>query len=109
MSMAQTPLEMTFFMILAATVGIGFRFSMDRAFKINTLDFLVIFTVITVPNLPGHMLNLNNVGEFLAKLIVLFYAIELILTRVETHWRLTLLRIASVTVAGWLGLRGIVG
>ena len=109
MSMAQTPLEMTFFMILAATVGIGFRFSMDRAFKINTLDFLVIFTVITVPNLPGHMLNLNNVGEFLAKLIVLFYAIELILTRVESHWRLTLLRIASVTVAGWLGLRGIVG
>jgi len=109
LSLTQTPIEMAFFMVLAAVVGIGFRFSMDRAFKINTLDFLVIFTVITVPNLPGQVLSLNNVGEFLAKLIVLFYAIELILTRIEMHWRLQVLRMTSVAVAGWLGVRGIVG
>lgn len=109
LSLTETPLEMAFFMVLAAVVGIGFRFSMDRAFKINTLDFLVIFAVITVPNLPGQVLSLNNVGEFLAKLIVMFYAIELILTRVEMHWRLNVLRMTIVVVAGWLGMRGFVG
>jgi UDP-GlcNAc:undecaprenyl-phosphate GlcNAc-1-phosphate transferase len=101
--------EMAFFMALAATVVIGFRFSMDRAFMINTLDFLVIFAVFTVPNLQGQILSINNVGTFLAKLIVLFYAIELILTKVERHWRLYALRMTAVIVTGWLGLRGLVG
>lgn len=101
--------EMAFFMALAATVVIGFRFSMDRAFMINTLDFLVIFAVFTVPNLQGQILSINNVGTFLAKLIVLFYAIELILTKVKRHWRLYALRMTAVIVTGWLGLRGLVG
>ncbi|MDT8383273.1 MAG: MraY family glycosyltransferase [Gammaproteobacteria bacterium] len=109
MSILHTPAEMIFYVVLAVTVVIGFRFSMDRAFMINTLDFLVIFAVFTVPNLPGQVLSIYNMGEFLAKLIVLFYAIELILTRIELHWRLYALRTATVAAAGWIGLRGIAG
>lgn len=109
MFMSGPPLELLFFMFLAIAVVIGFRFSMDRAFKINTLDFLVIFSAFAVPNLPGQILSINNVGELLAKLIVLFYAIELILTQGEQHWRISVLRLEMIAMAAWLGLRGMAG
>ena len=108
MFISNTPLELVFFMVLTMTVVLGFRFSMDRAFKVNTLDFLVIFSVFAVPNLPGQLLSVTYVGELLAKLIVLFYAIELILTQGKQDWRVTILRMEMVAVAGWIGFRGIV-
>lgn len=109
MHISNTPLELVFFMVLTIAVVLGFRFSLDRAFKVNTLDFLVIFSVFAVPNLPGQLLSVNYVGELLAKLIVLFYAIELILTQGKKNWLVGVLRIEMVAVAGWLGFRGIVG
>lgn len=71
--------SVAYFGVLAAAIMLGFRFSKDKSFKITPLDFLVIFIALTVPNLPGLYFERLGLGEGIAKIIVLFYGVELIL------------------------------
>lgn len=69
------------FFALAIVIAIGFRFATDRVFRATTLDFLVIFLALTIPNLT-HVVTFGvDVGETVAKIVVLFYGIELVFTR----------------------------
>jgi len=67
------------FVILAAGVLLGLRYSKYMRFNLTTLDFLVIFAAFTIPNLPNIDIGQTSLGESIAKLIVLFYAIELLM------------------------------
>lgn len=67
------------FVILAAGVLLGLRYSKYMRFNLTTLDFLVIFAAFTIPNLPNVNIGQTSLGESIAKLIVLFYAIELLM------------------------------
>lgn len=96
-----------FFVTLAVAVAIGFRFSRADGFRMSPMDFLVIFIAIAVPNLPGSHFQHANVGEGIAKLIVLFYGIELVLTNIGSRWNVA--RYAMFVTLGTLGLRGIWG
>jgi len=71
-----------YFGFLAAAVMVGFRFSNNKAFKMTPLDFLVIFVALTVPNLPELYFERIGLGEGIAKIIVLFYGVELLLINV---------------------------
>ncbi len=68
-----------YFVLLALAVIVGFRWSVQRRFEMTPLDFLVIFAAFAIPALPGAFLSQVQYGEFIAKLIVVFYAIELVL------------------------------
>lgn len=68
-----------YFILLAIAIVVGFRWSRQRRFEMTPLDFLVIFAAFAVPALPGAFLNQLQYSEFIAKLIVLFYSIELVL------------------------------
>lgn len=96
-----------FFVTLAVAVAIGFRFSRADGFRMSPMDFLVIFIAIAVPNLPGSHFQHTNVGEGIAKLIVLFYGIELVLSNIGSRWNVA--RYAIFVTLGILGLRGIWG
>lgn len=96
-----------FFVTLAVAVAIGFRFSRADGFRMSPMDFLVIFIAIAVPNLPGSHFQHANVGEGIAKLIVLFYGIELVLSNIGSRWNVA--RYAIFVTLGILGLRGIWG
>lgn len=96
-----------FFITLAVAVAIGFRFSRTDGFRMSPMDFLVIFIAIAVPNLPGSHFQHANVGEGIAKLIVLFYGIELVLSNIGSRWNVA--RYAIFVTLGILGLRGIWG
>ena len=67
------------FLFLAVGVLVGFRYSKFMNFKLTTLDFLVIFAAFTIPNLPHVSIGEASLGESVAKLIILFYAIELLM------------------------------
>lgn len=96
-----------FFITLAVAVAIGFRFSRADGFRMSPMDFLVIFIAIAVPNLPGSHFQHANVGEGIAKLIVLFYGIELVLANIGSRWNVA--RYAMFVTLAILGLRGIWG
>lgn len=63
--------------LLVACVALRMRLTQQRRFELTTLDVLLIFVAVAVPNLPGLFGSESNVGLSVAKLVVLFYAIEL--------------------------------
>jgi UDP-GlcNAc:undecaprenyl-phosphate GlcNAc-1-phosphate transferase len=94
-----------FYVLLAIVVVIGFRFSQNKIFKMTPLDFLVIFIAFTVPNLPGVQQPGGGIGEVVAKIIVLFYAVELVLTNLGRGH--DALRAAQYLCLVMLALRGL--
>lgn len=96
-----------FFVLLAIVVMIGFRFSRDKKFQATPLDFLIIFIAFTVPNLPEAQFSGAHIGEGIAKIIVMFYGVELVLSNIGNRWDFA--RYAMVVTLGILGLRGLWG
>lgn len=93
--------------VAAVATAIRLRFLNDRGFQLTPLDSLVAFMALVVPNLPGS-LGLPHGGAFaIAKLLVVFYAIEMLITRSEGKalW----MRIAAVSVLAGLTVRSSIG
>jgi len=79
-------LEIGLFIILAVAVAARFRLSNDRRFQVTPLDVLVIIIAVVVPNLPGSIATPHALGGGVAKLVILFYAIESLLSGVGRRW-----------------------
>jgi len=94
------------FVVVAAAVAIGFRFSSER-FQVTPMDFLVILVALVVPNLPDVTLQAGHVGISVAMLIVLFYGIELVLNNTWQRW--DVMRLTTCVTLAVLGLRGLIG
>lgn len=98
-------LEVVLFVVLALAVIVRFRLSSDRSFRTTTLDVLVIFIAVAVPNLPGSIAMPATLGESVAKLIVLLYGLETLLGAAARWWRLPSL--AALGLLGTCALRGL--
>ena len=90
-----------------AIAGIGtavrLRLFSDRRFQLTPLDLIVFFMALVVPSLPG-ILDLPQGGALaIAKLMVLFYALEMLLSRSED--RALWLRAAAACVLAGLAMR----
>ncbi|MDA8095091.1 MAG: MraY family glycosyltransferase [Betaproteobacteria bacterium] len=97
--------ENIYIALLAAAILVGFRFSSGDRFQVTPLDFLVIFLALAVPNLPALHAGHIHLGAAVAKVIVLFYGVELILNHIWRRW--DCLRLVSYVtllgvVARWL-------
>jgi len=79
--------ECILFPVLAIAVGVCIYTAKDRPFRITPLDVLVLLLVITVPNLPGSVVNARSMGLALAELVLLLYAIEALSHASRCHWR----------------------
>lgn len=89
--------------IAAVATAVRLRLSEDRRFQLTPLDVIVLFMALVVPSLPTLRLP-NSIALALAKLVVLYYAIEMLISRAEGRaW----LRIAAVGVLIALVLRPI--
>jgi UDP-GlcNAc:undecaprenyl-phosphate GlcNAc-1-phosphate transferase len=66
------------FVLLTAAVLLRLRLSSERRFQLTPMDVLVVFIALVVPNLPGLRGAPSNLGFSVAKVIVLFYAVELL-------------------------------
>jgi UDP-GlcNAc:undecaprenyl-phosphate/decaprenyl-phosphate GlcNAc-1-phosphate transferase len=89
--------------VAAVATAIRLRLMNDRRFELTPLDILVVFMALVVPNLPGS-LGLPHGGALaIAKLVVVFYAIEMLINRSEDKalW----VRIAAVSVLTGLTVR----
>lgn len=96
-----------FFVILAVAIMAGVRTSSGRNFKMTTLDFLVLFVALVIPNLPGIQLSGSeaNLGQGAAKAIVIFYGVEFVSTNVGKHW--DMFRLAIIITLAIVVFRGL--
>jgi len=91
-----------------AAVGTGIRLRLfnDRRFQLTPLDMIVLFMALVVPSLPGTIGLPHGGALAIAKLIVIFYAIEMLVTR--SDGKAVWVRIASASVLAGLTLRSFV-
>jgi UDP-GlcNAc:undecaprenyl-phosphate GlcNAc-1-phosphate transferase len=77
------------------------RLSGDRSFALTPLDLIVLFVALVVPSLPDT-LGLPSGGALgIAKLVILFYAIEVLVSRLE-------IGVIWLRIGGWALLVGLV-
>jgi UDP-GlcNAc:undecaprenyl-phosphate GlcNAc-1-phosphate transferase len=89
--------------IAAVATAIRLRLHNDRRFQLTPLDLIVLFMALVVPSLPGPS-NLPHGGALtIAKLLILFYAIEVLVSRSEG--RAVWVRIAVVSTLAGLTVR----
>jgi UDP-GlcNAc:undecaprenyl-phosphate GlcNAc-1-phosphate transferase len=91
--------------ILAAAAGtlLRLRLSKDGRFKLTPLDLIVLFVALVVPSLPGSLGLPHGGAVGIAKLVILFYAVEVLVSRTEVQvlW----LRIGVATILTGLIIR----
>jgi UDP-GlcNAc:undecaprenyl-phosphate GlcNAc-1-phosphate transferase len=68
-------------LFVGACVALSFRLTLARRFQLTPLDFLVVFVALALPNLPRPAGVPDDIGIAAIKLLVLFYAIELLMSR----------------------------
>ena len=98
-----TALSWTAIGVAAVGTILRLRLSPDRRFVLTPLDLIVLFVALVVPSLPGSFGLPDGGAAGIAKLVTLFYAIEVLVSRVElgVMW----LRIAAASVLVGLVLR----
>jgi len=102
---ARIPSGLGWAAVAIAAVGTAVRLRLynDRRFQLTPLDLIVLFMALVVPSLPGS-LHLPHGGALaIAKLVILFYAIEMLASRVEG--RALWLRLAAGCVLAGLAVR----
>jgi UDP-GlcNAc:undecaprenyl-phosphate GlcNAc-1-phosphate transferase len=73
-----TPLNV-FFICLAILIMMTIRFGSEHRFQTTPLDYLIIFLAIAIPFLPEIRVEEINISLLTAKMIVMFFAFELLL------------------------------
>jgi UDP-GlcNAc:undecaprenyl-phosphate GlcNAc-1-phosphate transferase len=89
--------------IAALATAVRLRLQNDRRFQVTPLDLIVLFMALVVPSLPGT-LHLPQGGALaIAKLLILLYSIEILVSRSEggAVW----MRVAVVAVLAGLVIR----
>jgi UDP-GlcNAc:undecaprenyl-phosphate/decaprenyl-phosphate GlcNAc-1-phosphate transferase len=90
-------------LIAAVATAVHIRLRNDRRFEITSLDLIVLFMALVVPSLPG-ILHLPQGGALtIAKLVILFYALEVLIGRVER--RAVWVRVAVIATLAALAVR----
>ena len=76
--MFHTPLNV-FFFCLAILIMLTIRFGSEHRFQTTPLDYLIIFLAFVIPFLPEIRVEEINISLLTAKMIVMFFAFELLL------------------------------
>jgi UDP-GlcNAc:undecaprenyl-phosphate GlcNAc-1-phosphate transferase len=92
--------------VAAAGTVLRLRLSPDRRFVLTPLDLIILFVALVVPSLPGSFALPDGGAAGIAKLVTLFYALEVLVSRVDLG--VVWLRIAVAVVLIGLVLRPLV-
>jgi UDP-GlcNAc:undecaprenyl-phosphate GlcNAc-1-phosphate transferase len=96
------------FGVIALFVILTVKFSRrSKGFKMSTMDFLVIFIAVTVPNLTGQLVQHFNLGLLAVEIIVFFFGYEVLIN--ELREKFDVLAVATLAAMVVLGVRGYAG
>jgi len=92
--------------VMAFFVVLTIRFSRRRqGFHVTSMDFLVLFIAVVVPNLPGMSTQGHNMGVLAVKLIVLLFSYETLIT--ELRGGFNALTLTTLMGLGIVAIRGV--
>jgi UDP-GlcNAc:undecaprenyl-phosphate/decaprenyl-phosphate GlcNAc-1-phosphate transferase len=66
--------------ITGAAALARFSLSSTRRFEVTTLDLIVVFVALVLPNLPGSLQLPRDLPQGIAKAVILLYVVEMLLT-----------------------------
>ncbi|MGO9136832.1 MAG: MraY family glycosyltransferase [Syntrophales bacterium] len=96
-----------FFVIGAIFVLLTVKFSRrKKGFQVTTMDFLIIFIAIIVPNLPDQFIQSQQLGRLAVEIVVLFFSYEVIIT--ELRGKNNALAASTLLTLMLIGVRGII-
>jgi UDP-GlcNAc:undecaprenyl-phosphate GlcNAc-1-phosphate transferase len=101
--------RMSFFFLVAGSVFTAIRFSPRRRryeFNYTAMDYLMAIIVLITVVYSYFELHNDSIAFFVAKLVVVLYACELMM--VETRNRWNILTLSSLLAGGILAFRGVV-
>jgi UDP-GlcNAc:undecaprenyl-phosphate/decaprenyl-phosphate GlcNAc-1-phosphate transferase len=75
-----TTLSWTCVAVTGAAALVRFWLSPTRRFELTTLDLIVLFIGLVLPNLPGSITLPNDLPGGIAKVVILLYVVEMLLT-----------------------------
>jgi UDP-GlcNAc:undecaprenyl-phosphate GlcNAc-1-phosphate transferase len=79
-SEALAAISWTLIGITGAAALARFWFSPTRRFEVTTLDLIVVFVALVLPNLPGSLQLPPDLPQGIAKAVILLYVVEMLLT-----------------------------
>jgi hypothetical protein len=87
--------------ITGAAALLRFWLSPTRRFELTTLDLIVLFIALVLPNLPGSIALPADLPGGIAKAVILLYVVEMLLT-LELKYRMPrmFLTVTLVAIAG---------
>ncbi len=92
--------------VAAVATAVRLRLYNDRRFQLTPLDLIVLFMALVVPSLPGSLHLPQGGAQAIAKLAIVFYAVEMLVSRSEG--RAAWVRIAAAAVLAVLAVRPLV-
>ncbi|HUO76451.1 MAG TPA: hypothetical protein VMU21_02645, partial [Thermodesulfovibrionales bacterium] len=97
------------FGIIALFVLLAVKFTREaKGFRMTTMDFLIIFIAVVVPNLPDKSIRSYNLGMLAVEIITLLFGYEFLITELRGSFGaltvLTLLSFMLIGVRGGMGL-----
>ncbi|MGZ3608405.1 MAG: hypothetical protein ACXU9J_10850, partial [Syntrophales bacterium] len=96
-----------FFVIGAIFVLLTVKFSRrKKGFHMTTMDFLIIFIAIMVPNLPDQFMQSQQLGHVAVEIVVLFFSYEVLIT--ELRGKNNALAASTLLTMMLIGVRGII-
>lgn len=95
------------FIGLVIALTLLYRYSPNCTFRATSMDFLVIFAVMVLPNMLGGVTAQNIISEVATKAVVLYYATEFAIS--QNPGRARLIRLTASGVLALLVARGLAG
>jgi UDP-GlcNAc:undecaprenyl-phosphate GlcNAc-1-phosphate transferase len=92
-------------MVLAVAVGFIIRSAEGEIFKTTPMDYLLLFSLLTIVMLGGRYLEIQARELFMVKSVILLYGCEILLERRKRYG--SSLNISTATALGILGSRGL--
>lgn len=91
-----------FFVLLTVKYSSG-----AKGFRVTTMDFLIIFVAVVVPNLPDPSIQNYHMGLLAVEMIVLLFSYEVLIT--ELGERSDALTVSTLIALMLIGIRGSAG
>jgi hypothetical protein len=97
--------EYAYYGLLIAALVFGVRYAKNEAFRLTPTDFLVAMIVVALGFVPQARVAGIDIAALVVKLVIFFYASELIMRNMTSRWNgLTLSALWSL---GVIAVRGI--
>jgi UDP-GlcNAc:undecaprenyl-phosphate GlcNAc-1-phosphate transferase len=91
--------------IAALATAIRLRLLNDGRFQVTPLDLIILFMALVVPNLPGSLALPSGASGAIAKLVVMLYSIEILVSR--SDGRVVWFRVGAASVLAGLTVRSL--